>query len=100
MQEFRRIEADETNDLLHAGGDGLRGLSFAEGRAFLSVRDLTLSSPLLDRDGRLAGTHGDPVGIGHVASLERPGATHRPNDAAHRLVVKELEAFKEALPPG
>jgi ABC-type uncharacterized transport system substrate-binding protein len=47
-------------------------------------------------------THGDfPVGIGHVASLERLGGNAIGlTTLLTELVVKELEAFKEALPPG
>jgi putative ABC transport system substrate-binding protein len=45
-------------------------------------------------------THGDPVGIGHVASLARPGGnisglTMLLTD----IVAKDLEIFKDALPP-
>jgi len=38
MQEFRRVEAHETEDLLHAGGDGLRGLPFVGLLAGLGLR--------------------------------------------------------------
>jgi putative tryptophan/tyrosine transport system substrate-binding protein len=44
-------------------------------------------------------THGDPVGIGHVASLARPGGNATGlTTLLTELVAKELEAFKEALP--
>src|SRR5829696_523164 len=44
-------------------------------------------------------THGDPVGIGHVASLSRPGGNATGlTTLLTELVAKELEAFKEALP--
>ena len=43
--------------------------------------------------------HGDPVGIGHVASLARPGGNATGlTTLLTELVAKELEAFKEALP--
>ena len=44
-------------------------------------------------------THGDPVGIGHVASLARPGGNATGlTTLLTELIAKELEAFKEALP--
>src|SRR5829696_8650227 len=44
-------------------------------------------------------THGDPVGIGYVASLARPGGNATGlTTLLTELVAKELEAFKEALP--
>src|SRR5262245_16434961 len=44
-------------------------------------------------------THADPVGIGHVASLARPGANITGlSMLLTDLVAKELEIFKEAMP--
>ena len=44
-------------------------------------------------------THGDPVGIGHVANSARPGGNATGlTTLLTELVAKELEAFKEALP--
>ena len=45
------------------------------------------------------GTHADPVGIGHVASLARPGGNMTGlTMLLTDVVTKELEFFKEALP--
>ena len=45
------------------------------------------------------GAHADPVGVGHVASLARPGGNATGMTMLLTdLVAKELEAFKEALP--
>jgi len=44
-------------------------------------------------------THADPVGVGHVASLARPGGnTTGMSMLLTELVVKELEIMKQALP--
>jgi putative tryptophan/tyrosine transport system substrate-binding protein len=44
-------------------------------------------------------THADPVGIGHVASLARPGGNATGlTMLLTEMVAKELEALKEALP--
>lgn len=44
-------------------------------------------------------THGDPVGVGHVASLARPGGNVTGlSMLLTELVTKELELMKEALP--
>jgi putative ABC transport system substrate-binding protein len=44
-------------------------------------------------------THADPVGLGHVASLARPGGnTTGLSMLLNELVAKELEMMKEALP--
>jgi putative ABC transport system substrate-binding protein len=44
-------------------------------------------------------THGDPVGVGHVASLARPGGHITGlSMVATELVAKELEIMKQALP--
>jgi putative tryptophan/tyrosine transport system substrate-binding protein len=44
-------------------------------------------------------THADPVGVGHVASLARPGGNATGMTMLLTdLVTKELEVFKEALP--
>ena len=44
-------------------------------------------------------THGDPVGIGHVASFARPGGNITGvTTLLTELVAKQLETFKEALP--
>jgi putative tryptophan/tyrosine transport system substrate-binding protein len=45
------------------------------------------------------GTHADPVGLGHVASLARPGGNMTGlTMLLTEVVTKELEFFKEALP--
>ena len=44
-------------------------------------------------------THADPVGVGHVASLARPGGNITGlSMLLTELVAKELETLKEALP--
>jgi putative ABC transport system substrate-binding protein len=45
------------------------------------------------------GAHADPVGVGHVASLARPGGNATGMTMLQTdVVAKELEALKEALP--
>ena len=44
-------------------------------------------------------THADPVGLGHVASLARPGGNITGLSAiGSEIVIKELEIMKQALP--
>jgi putative ABC transport system substrate-binding protein len=44
-------------------------------------------------------THADPVGVGHVASLRRPGGNITGlSELLTELAVKELEILKEAVP--
>jgi ABC transporter substrate binding protein len=44
-------------------------------------------------------THADPVGLGHVASLARPGGNITGlSGQVTELVVKELEIMKQTLP--
>jgi putative ABC transport system substrate-binding protein len=77
--------------LVRAGVDVLFAPSSSETAALLAT---TTTVPIV------FSTHGDPVGIGHVASLARPGGNATGlTTLLTELVAKELEAFKEALPP-
>ena len=77
-------------ELVRAGLDVLVAPSSAETHAFLSA---TKTVPIV------FSTHGDPVGLGHVASLARPGGNATGlTTLLTELVAKELEALKEALP--
>jgi putative ABC transport system substrate-binding protein len=77
-------------ELVRAEVDLLFAPSSAETAVFLAA---TKTVPIV------FSTHGDPVGIGHVASLARPGGNATGlTTLLTELVAKELEAFKEALP--
>jgi putative ABC transport system substrate-binding protein len=77
-------------ELVRAEVDVLFAPSSAETAVFLAA---TKTVPIV------FSTHGDPVGIGHVASLARPGGNATGlTTLLTELVAKELEAFKEALP--
>src|SRR5205085_1731479 len=77
-------------ELVRAGVDVLLAPSSTETAAFLTM---TKTVPIV------FSTHGDPVGLGHVASLSRPGGNATGlTTLLTELVAKELEGFKEALP--
>jgi putative ABC transport system substrate-binding protein len=93
--EFRWWEApDQTRelaaDLIRSGADIIVAPSSTETAALLAG---TKTVPIV------FSTHGDPVGLGHVASLARPGGNATGlTTLLTDLVAKELEVFKEALP--
>jgi ABC-type uncharacterized transport system substrate-binding protein len=93
--EFRWWEAPEempdlAADLVRAKVDVIVAPSSSETAVLLAA---TKTVPIV------FSTHGDPVGIGHVASLARPGGNATGlTTLLTELVAKELEAFKEALP--
>jgi putative ABC transport system substrate-binding protein len=58
-----------------------------------AVAQVTKTTPVV------FGVHADPVGVGHVASLSRPGGNMTGlTMLLTELAAKELEIFKEALP--
>jgi putative ABC transport system substrate-binding protein len=58
-----------------------------------AVRPLTTTIPIV------FATHADPVGLGHVASLPRPGGNITGLSVLHtEIVTKELELMTQALP--
>jgi putative tryptophan/tyrosine transport system substrate-binding protein len=58
-----------------------------------AVAQVTKTTPVV------FGVHADPVGVGHVASLSRPGGNMTGlSMLLTDLAAKELEIFKEALP--
>jgi putative ABC transport system substrate-binding protein len=93
--EFRWWETPEqvpelAAELVRAGVDVLVAPSSTETVGFLAV---TRTVPIV------FATHGDPVGLGHVANLARPGSNATGlTTLLTELVAKELEAFREALP--
>lgn len=93
--EFRFAERIEVlrelaDDLARAGVD----IIFATGSTELeAARQATKTIPIV------FATHADPVGVGHVASLARPGANITGlTILLTELVAKELEILKEAVP--
>ena len=77
-------------DLIRAGADVIVALSSLETAAALAT---TKTVPVVFT------THADPVGLGHVASLARPGGNATGlTMLLTDLVGKELEVLKEALP--
>jgi putative ABC transport system substrate-binding protein len=93
--EFRFAERIEVlrelaDDLARAGVD----IIFATGSTELeAARQATKTIPIV------IATHADPVGVGHVASLARPGANITGlSILLTELVAKELEILKEAVP--
>jgi putative tryptophan/tyrosine transport system substrate-binding protein len=93
--EFRFAERIEVlrelaDDLAHAGVD----IIFATGSTELeAARQATKTIPIV------IATHADPVGVGHIASLARPGANITGlSMLLTELVAKELEILKEAVP--
>ena len=93
--EFRFAERIEVlrelaDDLARAGVD----IIFATGSTELeAARQATKTIPIV------FATHADPVGVGHVASLARPGANITGlSILLTELVAKELEILKEAVP--
>ena len=93
--EFRFAERIEVlrelaDDLARAGVD----IIFATGSTELeAARQATKTIPIV------IATHADPVGVGHIASLARPGANITGlSMLLTELVAKELEILKEAVP--
>ena len=93
--EFRFAERIEVlrelaDDLAREGVD----IIFATGSTELeAARQATKTIPIV------FATHADPVGLGHVASLARPGANITGlSILLTELVAKELEILKEAVP--
>jgi putative tryptophan/tyrosine transport system substrate-binding protein len=77
-------------ELVHLNVDVIYAPSSTEAGAIAQV---TKTTPVV------FGTHADPVGIGHVASLARPGGNMTGlTMLLTDVVTKELEFFKEALP--
>ena len=93
--EFRWAESPQqmpqlAAELVRAGVDVIFAPSSTETGAALET---TKTVPIV------FGAHADPVGVGHVASLARPGGNATGMTMLLTdLVAKELEAFKEALP--
>jgi putative tryptophan/tyrosine transport system substrate-binding protein len=93
--EFRFAERTEVlrelaDDLVRAGVDIIFATSSIEVEA---ARQATKTIPIV------FATHGDPVGVGHVASLARPGANITGlSMLLTELAAKELELLKEAVP--
>ena len=93
--EFRlagRIEilGELASELARSGGD----ISFATSSTEAEpARQATKTIPIV------FATHSDPVGLGHVASLARPGGNMTGlADVQPDLATKRLAIFKEALP--
>jgi putative ABC transport system substrate-binding protein len=93
--EFRFAERIEVlrelaDDLARAGVD----IIFATGSTELeAARQATKTIPIV------IATHADPVGVGHISSLARPGANITGlSMLLTELVAKELEILKEAVP--
>ena len=93
--EFRFAERIDVlrelaDDLARAGVD----IIFATGSTELEAAlQATKTIPIV------FATHADPVGVGHVASLARPGANITGlSMLLTELVAKELEILKEAVP--
>ena len=93
--EFRFAERIEVlrelaDDLARAGVD----IIFATGSTELeAARQATKTIPIV------IATHADPVGVGHIASLARPGANITGlSMLLTEVVAKELEILKEAVP--
>ena len=77
-------------ELVRAGAEVILAPSSTETAAILEA---TKTVPVV------FATHADPVGIGHVASLARPGGNATGlTMLLTEMVAKELEALKEALP--
>src|SRR5829696_5725850 len=77
-------------ELVRAGAEVILAPSSTETAAILEA---TKTVPVV------FATHADPVGIGHVASLARPGGNASGlTMLLTKMVAKELEALREALP--
>ena len=89
--EFRWAETPKlAAELVSAGVDVIFTPSSMETGAALET---TKTVPVI------FGAHADPVGVGHVGSLSRPGGNATGMTMLLTdLVAKELEALKEALP--
>ena len=93
--EFRWAEtihqlSEMAADLVRMNVDVIFATSSTEVEA---ARQATKSIPIV------FATHADPVGVGHVASLARPGGNITGlSMLLTELVAKELETLKEALP--
>src|SRR5215470_12355054 len=93
--EFRWTETTEqlrelATDLVRMNVDLIFAMSSTEVEA---ARQVTNTIPIV------FATHADPVGLGHVASLARPGGNITGlTTILTDLVAKELEVLKEAVP--
>jgi putative ABC transport system substrate-binding protein len=93
--EFRWAEAaDQLSDLATELISADVDIIFASSSIIVEpARQATRTIPIV------FASHADPVGIGHVASLARPGGNITGLSAAHTdLAAKELQILKEAVP--
>jgi putative tryptophan/tyrosine transport system substrate-binding protein len=94
--EFRWAEAldqlpELAAELVRMNVDVIFALSSTDTKA---ARQATKTIPIV------FGTHADPVGVGHVASLARPGGNITGLTVVQTdLAAKALEILKEAVPP-
>jgi putative ABC transport system substrate-binding protein len=93
--EFRWAEtADQLSDLATRLIGADVDIIFASSSIIVEpARQATRTIPIV------FASHADPVGIGHVASLARPGGNITGLSAAHTdIAAKELQILKEAVP--